>query len=112
MALQMFGAEDYKKSLKILKRNMASRPMPSIETLRHGLQILKAVDLRSTLKNIKQPVLLISGEHDRLMPYQAANDMQQLINKSEHIMIKGAGHAPFISHPQDFTQAVHNFSKE
>jgi len=112
MALQMFGAEDYKQSLKILKKNMASRPMPSIETLRQGLQILKTVDLRSTLKNIRQTVLLISGEHDRLMPYQAANDMQQLINKSEHIMIKGAGHAPFISHPQDFTQAVYNFSKE
>lgn len=112
MALQMFGAEDYKQSLKLLKKSMRSRSMPSIETLRQGLQILKTVDLRYTLKNIRQPILLISGEHDRLMPHQAANDMQQLINKSEHIMIKGAGHAPFISHPQDFIQAVHNFSKE
>jgi len=112
MTLQMFGADDYKQSLKLLKKSMASRPMPSIETLRQGLQILKTVDLRSALKKITQSVLLISGEYDRLMPYQAADDMQQLLSKSEHFMIKGAGHAPFISHTQDFTQAVHNFSKE
>lgn len=112
MALQMFGADDYKQSLKTLKQFMASRPMPSINTLRDGLQILKTSDLRSTLNNIEQPVLMITGEHDRLMPYQAAAAMQLLFENASNMMIKGAGHAPFISHPEEFTQAIDDFTKE
>ena len=112
MALQMFGADDYKQSLKTLKQFMTSRPMPSIETLRYGLQVLKTSDLRSGLRNIKQPVLMISGDHDRLMPYQAADAMQLLFENASNTMIKGAGHAPFISHIEEFTQAINEFTKE
>lgn len=112
MALQMFGADDYKQSLKILKQFMASRPMPSIETLRQGLRILKTTDLRALLKDITQPVLMISGEHDRLMPYQAADAMQLLLTNASNTMIEGAGHAPFISHIDEFTQLIKDFTKE
>lgn len=112
MALQMFGADDYKQSLKTLKKNMASRPMPPADVLRSGLNVLKETDCRSYLKSIEQAVLMISGEHDRLMPFQAASDMKNLIRNSQHQMIKGAGHAPFISHIEKFTEAIRNFSKE
>lgn len=112
MALQMFGADDYKQSLKILKQFMASRPMPSIETLRQGLKILKTTDLRAVLKDIPQPVLMISGEHDRLMPYQATDAMQLLFTNASNAMIEGAGHAPFISHIDEFTQQIKDFTKE
>lgn len=112
MALQMFGADDYKQSLKILKHFMASRAIPAIETLRQGLQILKTTDMRLGLKNISQPLLIISGENDRLMPYQAAEAMQLLCNNASHKMIRAAGHAPFISHPEEFIQALNEFTKE
>jgi len=112
MALQMFGADDYKQSLKKLKQFMASRPMPAIETLRHGLHILKTIDLRSKLKSIVQPILMISAEYDRLMPYQAANAMQLLFQNATNTVIKGAGHAPFISHLEEFAHAINEFTKE
>jgi len=112
MALQMFGADDYKQALKILKRSIASRPEPSISSLREGLSILKETDLRSNLRNIAQPVLMITGEHDRLMPYQAADAMQLLFNNAQSHMIKGAGHAPFISHQAEFVRAIENFMSE
>ncbi len=112
MALQMFGADDYKQSLKILKQSMASRPEPSMQALREGLEILKVTDLRTQLSHIEQPVLMITGEHDRLMPYQAADAMQLLLGNARHKMMRGAGHAPFISHPDEFVQVIKDFSKE
>jgi len=112
MALQMLGADDYKQSLKMLKKFMTSRSMPEIETLRQGLHILKTIDLRSKLKSIAQPVLMISAEYDRLMPYQAADAMQLLFNNATNKVIKGAGHAPFISHLEEFVQAINKFTKE
>ncbi len=110
MALQMFGADDYKHALKILKNSIVSRPEPSMQALRRGLDILKTTDLRENLHTLPQATLMISGEHDRLMPYQAAEAMQVLFSHAKSTMIKGAGHAPFISHPNEFMQAVKEFS--
>ncbi|VAW96448.1 Pimeloyl-[acyl-carrier protein] methyl ester esterase BioH [hydrothermal vent metagenome] len=110
MALQMLGADDYKFSLKVLKSSIASRPDPSMQALRSGLNILKTTDLREKLHALSQPTLMISGEHDRLMPYQAAAAMQVLFSHAKSTMIKGAGHAPFISHPNEFIQLIKEFS--
>lgn len=112
MALQMFGADDYKQSLKILKASIASRAMPSIDALRQGLSILKTTDLVEQLHSIKQTVLMITAEHDRLMPYQAADAMQALFKNAEVEMIEGAGHAPFISHPKQFMQVINKYITE
>ncbi len=112
MALQMFGTDDYKNSLKVLKSSIASRPEPSMQALRSGLGILKKTDLREKLQTLSQSTLMISGEHDRLMPYQAADAMQVLFSNAQSTMIKGAGHAPFISHPDEFIQAINEFTHE
>ncbi len=112
MALQMFGVEDYKQPLKILKASIACRPMPSIEALRNGLDILKNCDLTAKLHTIEQPVLMINGEHDRLMPYQAAEAMQPLFKNAQCELIQGAGHAPFISHPEQFMHVINKYNQE
>ncbi len=114
MALQMFGVDDYRQSLKTLKQSIASRSEPSMQALQNGLAILKTTDLREKLQTLSQPTLMITGEHDRLMPYRAASAMQLLFNNSQraikNVVIKGAGHAPFISHPDEFMQTVTEFS--
>jgi len=112
MALQMFGSDDYKQGLKILKHSITSRPEPSMASLREGLKVLKETDFRTSLNHISQPTLMITGEHDRLMPYQAAEAMQPLFKKADCHMIKGAGHAPFISHQAEFINAIKNFTNE
>ncbi len=110
MALQMLGSDDYKRSLKVLKNAIASCPEPAMQALRNGLGILKTTDLREKLSALPQAILMISGEHDRLIPYQAAEAMQQLFNNAQSTMIKDAGHAPFISHPDEFIQIIKKFS--
>ena len=112
MALQMFGVDDYKQALKVLKNSIASRPEPSMASLREGLKVLKETDFRTSLNHISQPTLMITGEHDHLMPYQAAEAMQPLFKKADCHMIKGAGHAPFISHQAEFINAIKNFTNE
>ena len=110
LALQMFGIDDYKVSLKILKKSVASRPEPSVNTLSKGLQILKEADFTNKLNLIEQTVFMLSGEHDRLMPYQAAESMAALFKNAQSEMIRGAGHAPFISHQKEFMQLINEFS--
>jgi len=112
MALQMFGADDHKQALRVLKSSMASPTEPSMDALRAGLDILKNTDLTKKLREIKQSVLMITGEDDRLMPYQAANAMQAMFNNAYTEMIKGAGHAPFISHPTQFIEIIDTKLKE
>lgn len=112
MALQIMGAEDSKKTLRILKGYIENHLVPSIGTLRDGLSALKNIDLRDKLGSIKQPVLMVAGEKDRLIPPQAAVAMQELFNEAECKIIKGAGHAPFISHHESFIEIINTYIKE
>jgi pimeloyl-[acyl-carrier protein] methyl ester esterase len=46
--------------------------LPSAETLNAGLEILRKTDLRAHLPHITQPVLLLQGEKDGIVPLIAA----------------------------------------
>jgi len=112
MALQMFGADDYKTSLKELKESVGSRLIPSLDALTEGLKVLKNTDLTGKLKLIQQKVLMINGEHDRLVPYQAGESMKSYFNNAQIKTIKGAGHAPFISHKKELIKVITEFNNE
>jgi len=112
LALQMFGMDNYKMALKVLKQSIADRAEPSLSSLREGLQVLRNADLRMALSKLKQAVLIIMGSHDRLVPCQASSNMQLLLSSAMIQVIDGAGHAPFISHPDEFLKALGEFSKE
>jgi pimeloyl-[acyl-carrier protein] methyl ester esterase len=109
ISLQLRGSENERELLALLRERLFARGEPDMAALRVGLNILRDVDLRSELAQIKQPALIIAGERDKLTPPEASQHMAQAMSSAQCIEVKGAAHAPFLSHPEIFEQSVRRF---
>ncbi|TAN74732.1 MAG: alpha/beta fold hydrolase, partial [Gallionella sp.] len=88
------------------------RGEPDLAALQGGLEILRDCDLRGVLPEIKQRTLVIGGERDTLTPPQAAQYLAEHLPDAQLAIIKGAAHAPFLSHPEEFIKLVVDFLHE
>lgn len=104
LALQVRGSEGSRSTLRALRRAVAIDGLPSIDGLLHGLDLLMQSDLRAALEALSCPVDAVLGEQDALVPSALAEHLEALAVPTR--IIPGAGHAPFISHPDVVTDAV------
>lgn len=70
---------------------------------------LHQVDLRPDLAHIHQPVLLIAGDRDSVVPYYHAEMLKAGLPRSELAVIRGAGHVPLYTHPGEMAHAIRTF---
>ena len=112
LALQLRGSENERELLPDLRARLFAHGEPDMAALRGGLNILRDTDLRAGLANITQPTLLIAGERDTLTPSAASEYMAQTLPNVQLQIIKGAAHAPFLSHPKVFMQHLTSFLNE
>ena len=82
------------------------------EALRAGLALLEHNDLRELARRIDVPALVIAGEYDRVTPPQAAQALAQLLPRAQLLRIERAGHAPFLSHAAQVSDALLAFTRE
>lgn len=54
-ALQTMGTETARRDARALKKTVLALPMPEVDVLNGGLEILKTVDLRQPLQNVSMP---------------------------------------------------------
>lgn len=109
LALQVRGSEHERGLLLTLRECLFCRGEPDMAALRSGLEILRGADLRNELSSIRQPVLVIAGERDKLTPPEAAFYLAQTLHNARIKEIAGAAHTPFLSHPQIFLQHLNEF---
>ncbi len=109
LALQFMGDNHARESLRGLREQLFARGEPDSKTLNQGLKILLEDDLRWQAGTISRPVKLIGGEHDNLTPAAALDMITHQFTQAELSIIKGAGHAPFISHTELFQQQLMPF---
>ena len=112
LALQVRGSEGERELLAALREKLFSRGEPDLEALRGGLAILRDADLRGTLQQITQPALVIAGERDKLTPPEASHYLAQSLPQARAVVVAGAAHAPFLSHPEIFIEQVKKFLHE
>lgn len=112
LALQVRGSEGERELLAVLRERLFSRGEPDLDALRGGLEILRSADLRALLPQIGQPALVIAGERDKITPPQASRYLAQMLPDARLIEVKGAAHAPFLSHPQVFVEHLKSFLHE
>jgi pimeloyl-[acyl-carrier protein] methyl ester esterase len=112
LSLQMRGSEQERETLAVLRDALFSRGEPDLDALRAGLEILRDCDLRSALPEVKQPVLVVAGQRDTLIPLRAAQYLASNTPNGRLEVIVGAAHAPFLSHPDEFAGHVVNFLNE
>lgn len=107
-ALQVRGSSNASAALAQIRASLSQRGQPTGAALQAGLQILLETDLRTQLHKITQPVTLLHGENDVIADPAAAKWMNQTLQNSKLIMLPRCGHAPFLSHPEEFIEIMLN----
>lgn len=106
------GSGDGRAMLAALRRDLFARGEPSPEVLTAALRILGETDLRANVPAIVAPALVLSGERDSLTPAAAGAWLANALPQGRFALIEGAGHLPFLSHPEAFMKAFDVFADE
>lgn len=82
-----------------------SRNFTSAE-LKRRLQTLLALDLIPRAKTLNLPIAWLHGARDLLVPWRKAQKAAEAIGAERFVLIRGAGHLPYLSHPTLFNDAA------
>jgi pimeloyl-[acyl-carrier protein] methyl ester esterase len=106
LALQVRGTSTSMQTVRRLQDAINERGLPGREALLAGLTLLSETDLTAELQALDCPVFWLLGDKDVLVPVEVADRLQRLSTQANIQILPGAGHAPMISHPAEFTQAL------
>lgn len=104
---QLLHSEHLHEVKNIIQAALQQRA-PSLKALMKGFKIIRETDLRPELIKITCPTLYIYGRSDALVPIAVAGEIAKLHPGAAIEIIKRAGHAPFLSHPEEFMTLVIN----
>jgi len=99
LALQMQGEDEARPLVRSLWQQMIAVGEPDIAVLDFGLELLKNWDARPSLSQLPQPVKLILGERDRLVPISLRQQIADVASGIQVESVAGAAHAPFLTNP-------------
>ena len=110
LALQVRGDEQARETLRLLRQELAQRPVARSSALKLGLRLLLETDLRPHLHHIACPSLWLLGERDTLVPAAMGEDLEALAIRDASISrLAGCAHAPFLSHPDQSLGILQDF---
>lgn len=109
LMLQAKGAEKSRDSIRRISEQLATQHTPEPAALAAGLDCLLKLDMRDALAALSCPVQMILGARDTLIPAEMPDYARQLQPRLQTIKLDGAGHAPFISHPEWCQQQIEQF---
>jgi pimeloyl-ACP methyl ester carboxylesterase len=66
-------------------------------------------DLRHLLPRIGVPLLLLTGDQDRLVPRSCWNEIESLARDVRRVEFAGCGHYPQYTHPGPMAEAIEHF---
>jgi len=104
-ALQVLNSNSAKQTLSVLVRALSNQRKHT-EKIHWGLRWLEEIDLRTNAILRAFPIDLLHGESDKVSSIDAAEQMAASWENTKLARVKHAGHAPFISHPNDFLQWI------
>jgi pimeloyl-ACP methyl ester carboxylesterase len=72
-------------------------------------KLSKRVPIRDELHNLLQPTLLIHGDADLIAPVESAQWLAKQIPNAELQIIRGAGHVPILTRPEEVVRHIQHF---
>ncbi|MBX3082501.1 MAG: alpha/beta hydrolase [Anaerolineae bacterium] len=88
-------------------RHILSRA--SLESAVRLYECIDGIDLRPKLPSITIPTLIIHGEFDQIVPLDAAEWVSEQMPNSRLQVVKGAGHVPTVTRPQEVAEAINAY---
>ncbi|MFA5081261.1 MAG: pimeloyl-ACP methyl ester esterase BioH [Hydrogenophilaceae bacterium] len=112
LSLQARGGDAARETIARLRDSVFARGEPRPATLAAGLDLLREVDLRLEAGQVRCPTLILHGGYDNLCPAAAAEWLAAAIPNARLAVHPRAAHAPFLSHPDWFTEQIKGFLDE
>lgn len=104
LAIQAMGSSTARADIRQLKEAILAYPAAQPEALQGGLKLLAEEDLRQSFARLTLPVAGCFGRLDSLVPAVVIPLLQQLQPSGQFALLNKASHAPFISHPAEFSE--------
>ncbi len=106
LALQVKGLPDAMNVVRQLQKSIQLRGQASTKALVSGLKILLETDLRQNIGLIDCQLHWLLGAKDALVPAALAQVLTDDFAQADVVLQPQAGHAPFISHQNDFLKQL------
>ena len=102
LGLQVLGSRQAGQTLRRLHNRLLAKKAPDVSALQTGLAILESTDFRVAMHDFPVPLAWLLASRDTLAPVQVADHYPAIPRQ----IIQGAGHAPFLSHPQQCAESI------
>lgn len=112
LSLQLQGTARGRASLALLRRSLFERAHAPCAVMVETLAMMAAADLRASVREVAQPTLVIAGDSDRLVPPAASEWLARALPNGRFVLVEGAAHVPFLSHPAAFAEPLAQFLDE
>lgn len=112
LTAQVIGSTIYENdpSSKFFRDVIVEDAFLAVKAVGHlVLKALDGLDVREELKQVKHPVLVLHGEHDRLLPVEASKALAGLFLAGRFEEFSGRGHCANVEDPRAFTDRVQKF---
>jgi len=109
LSLQARGGEQARAVIERLRGSVFLRGEPAPAVLAAGLDLLRDVDLRAVVGQVRCPVLVVHGAYDMLCPLGAGRWLAENLPDARLALHERAAHAPFLSHPDWFAAELRGF---
>ncbi|MCL2876623.1 MAG: alpha/beta fold hydrolase [Betaproteobacteria bacterium] len=106
LTLQTLGDAYRRQLLPQLEAAAVPHTTSPLPALADGLKILTASDLRPQLAKIRQPVHIIHGNDDALMPIEAARQLAAALPRARLTVFEHCGHAPLLSRADECAAVI------
>ncbi|MGH8207034.1 MAG: alpha/beta fold hydrolase, partial [Steroidobacteraceae bacterium] len=107
--LQVRGSSHVEQVRTTLRGVLDGHGHAQLPALRASLALLADGDLREQARRISIPALVLAGQNDCVVPLQAAQALAALLPQAQLQVVRRAGHAPFLSHPEEVGAALLQF---
>ena len=101
VGLQTFGQEGGRHLAKLILTQLGRAPEPDEQSLLNALDLLKTLDLRAAITQLRKPLTIILGGRDRLVPVGQVEQLKDLSPALDVRLIESAAHLPFMTHPEE-----------
>ena len=101
--------KEVRNAVRELAERLLTQDEPSTDTLRSGLEILAATDLRDQLSNIEIETKVIAGQHDNVVPIAASQFLAENIPNASFNSFD-SGHLLFLDQPAQFLRQLRSLA--